>query len=91
MICRCGHQFCYICGKDWLGADHLCDEVTYDERCCCVEGSCCSEFGRIFLKGTVYAFLFLLFLLKELLLFLGVVGLALLISWFLGITYYTIK
>lgn len=26
MTCKCSHQFCYICGKDWNDNGHLCTE-----------------------------------------------------------------
>ena len=24
MTCKCGHEFCYVCGVDWDGNGHLC-------------------------------------------------------------------
>lgn len=54
MTCRCGHQFCYICGKDWNGNGHLCNETqalpNQPDDCfqCCFCLNDCGCVGQLF-------------------------------------------
>lgn len=32
MTCRCGYQFCYICGKKWTGYEHACNQSRADQQ-----------------------------------------------------------
>lgn len=75
MTCRCGYQFCYVCGQSW-GDEHVCNQYVgegaenYDNYLCCDCSccDCCGPFACIF-KFPIQLVVQLLFLFMMLLVF----------------------
>jgi hypothetical protein len=65
MTCKCGHQFCYVCGEDWSALHYM----THDEhgrpiplresepqRDCSFADCCCTSLNVIFRLLALIAF-----------------------------------
>ena len=96
MTCRCGHQFCYICGKDWKNNGHLCrgddnnENYNNDDDDCCEcfdECGCC---GRV-LKFILFLPFFIIVLVFIFIKYLFFIPFIIIFSILGGMTGYTIE
>jgi hypothetical protein len=106
ITCRCGYQFCYVCGAEWAPAhygnhdengqllDPGAQAVAYEEeRCCQCLDDCCGPLACV-LKAPIQLLLFIGLLIFMALIFLNrdifVIGVMLILALIAGITGFTL-